>query len=60
LPDLGLLATSNAEGRFLFNRVGAGTHTVVVRTRDGGEAKAEGEVPGSKLDLVVGPARTAK
>jgi hypothetical protein len=60
LPDLGLLATSNAEGRFLFNRVGAGKHAVVVRTRDGGEAKAQVEVPGSKLDLVVGPARKAK
>jgi Pvc16 N-terminal domain len=57
LPELGLLATSNAEGRFMFNRVGAGRHALLVRTREGGEAKAEVEVPGAKVDLVVGRAR---
>jgi Pvc16 N-terminal domain/Carboxypeptidase regulatory-like domain len=60
LPDLGLLATSNAEGRFLFNRVGAGTHKLHVRTRDGGEAETEVQVPGTKVDVVIGAARRAK
>jgi uncharacterized protein DUF4255 len=60
LPDLGLLASSQPNGRFLFNRVPSGKHKVVVRTRDGGEAEAEAEVPGSKLDLVVGAPRKRK
>jgi hypothetical protein len=54
MPALGLLATTGPDGRFLFHRVMSGTHEVVVRTRDGAEATAEAEVPGSKLDLVVG------
>jgi Pvc16 N-terminal domain len=57
MPDLGLLASSQPDGRFLFNRVPSGTHKVVVRTRDGSEAEAEVQIPGSKLDLVVGGAR---
>ena len=60
LPDLGLLAASNADGRFIFNRVAAGTHALVVRTRDGAEAKTEIEVPGTRVDLVVPPARKGK
>lgn len=60
LPDLGLLATSNPDGRFIFNRVASGTHTVVARTRDGDEAKAEVQVPGTRADLVVGSSRRRK
>jgi Pvc16 N-terminal domain len=54
MPDLGLLATSNREGRFIFNRVGSGKHRLEARTRDGGEASAEIEIPGAPADLVVG------
>jgi hypothetical protein len=53
LPDIGVLATSGADGRFLFSRVPSGTHTIQTRTLDGGEAKAEVLVPGTKADLVV-------
>jgi hypothetical protein len=54
MPDLGILATSDQDGRFIFNRVGQGEHTIVARTRDGGEAEAKVQVPGKKADLVVG------
>jgi hypothetical protein len=53
LPQLGLLATSNAEGRFIFNRVSQGTHEIVVRTRDGRELITEVAIPGPKADLVL-------
>jgi hypothetical protein len=55
LPDLGLLASSQPDGRFLFKRVPSGKHKLVVRTRDGGETETDVQVPGSKADLVVGP-----
>ena len=54
LPALGLLATADADGRFRFDRVPSGRHAVVVRAPDGGEAKAEVDVPGGRADLVVG------
>jgi Pvc16 N-terminal domain/Carboxypeptidase regulatory-like domain len=57
LPGLGLLASTNADGRFIFNRVGQGTHEVVVRTREGDEATAEVQIPGAKVDLVIGATR---
>jgi hypothetical protein len=61
MPDLGLLATSNREGRFIFNRVNAGKHRIEARTRDGGEAQLEAEIPGTSADLVIGsPARKGK
>jgi hypothetical protein len=60
LPDLGLLASSDPDGRFLFKRVPSGKHKLVVRTRDGGEAEADVQVPGTKADVVVGAARKAK
>jgi hypothetical protein len=53
LPGLGLLATSDAAGRFRFDRVPSGRHALEVRARDGGKAKADVEVPGAKADLVV-------
>jgi uncharacterized protein DUF4255 len=53
LPELGLLSTSDREGRFRFDRVPSGTHALVARTRDGGEAKADVDIPGAKADLVI-------
>jgi hypothetical protein len=55
MPGLGLLATSNREGRFIFNRIAAGKHRIEVRTRDGAEAQADVEIPGAPADLVVKP-----
>ena len=62
MPDLGLLAASNREGRFIFNRVRAGKHRIEARSRDGGEAKIDVEIPGTPADLVIGarPASKAK
>jgi Pvc16 N-terminal domain len=54
LPDIGVLATSGPDGRFLFSRVPSGKHTIQTRTVDGGEAKAEVLVPETKADLIVG------
>jgi hypothetical protein len=38
----------------VFKRVPTGRHKLVARTRDGGEAEAEVQVPGAKADLVIG------
>jgi hypothetical protein len=53
LPELGLLATADGDGRFLFSRVPAGSHSIAVRTRDGAEATAAVQVPGGRADLEV-------
>jgi hypothetical protein len=53
LPGLGVLATTGADGRFRFDRVPSGRHAVVVRAPDGGEAKADVDVPGGRADLVI-------
>jgi hypothetical protein len=60
MPDLGLLATSNREGRFIFNRVGPGKHRIEARTRDGGEAAIEVQIPGTPADLVIGKSAPRK
>ena len=57
LPELGLLASSQPDGRFLFKRVPSGEHKLVVRTRDGGEAAADVQIPGGMTDLVIGSGR---
>jgi uncharacterized protein DUF4255 len=57
MPDLGLLASSNREGRFIFNRIPNGRHRIEARTRDGGEAAIEVEIPGMPADLVIGSGR---
>src|SRR5215218_9259102 len=54
LPDLGVFAASDRNGRFVLQRVPSGTHQLVARTRDGAEATAEIAVPGAVLDLTVG------
>jgi hypothetical protein len=53
IPALGLLATAGDDGRFRFDRVPSGRHSVVVRALDGGEAAAAVDVPGGRADLVV-------
>jgi Pvc16 N-terminal domain len=60
MPDLGLLASSNREGRFLFNRIGAGRHKIEVRTRDGASGETQIEIPGAPADLVVKPAKAKR
>jgi hypothetical protein len=60
LPDLGLFAASDRQGRFVLQRVPSGTHKLTARTRDGAEATAEVAVPGAVLDLTVAPAKRAR
>jgi hypothetical protein len=60
MPDLGLLATSNSEGRFIFNRVRTGSHRIEARTRDGGYVETQIEIPGAPADLVIGAPKARK
>ncbi|HET6550369.1 MAG TPA: Pvc16 family protein [Solirubrobacter sp.] len=53
LPDVGTWASSNADGRFTFNRLPPGTHRLLARTIDGREAVAQLEVPGNGVELVI-------
>ena len=57
LPELGLFAASDPQGRFLLRRVPPGKHKLVARTRAGAEAKSEIAVPGATLDLTVAPTK---
>ena len=54
LPDSGLFASSDADGRFRFDRLAPGRHRLVARSAAGAEATADLDVPGSLLDLVLG------
>jgi hypothetical protein len=53
LPDSGLFASTDADGRFRFDRLAPGRHRLVARSLDGAEATADLDVPGSLLDLVL-------
>jgi Pvc16 N-terminal domain/Carboxypeptidase regulatory-like domain len=53
LPDVGTWASSNAEGRFRFDRLPPGTHRLLARTADGREADTQLVVPGAGVDLVI-------
>jgi len=53
LPDVGTWASSDAEGRFRFDRLPPGRHRLLARTVDGREADAQLEVPGAGVELVI-------
>jgi hypothetical protein len=53
LPESGVWASSDAGGRFVFDRLRPGIHRIVARTRDGGEVAATVSVPGERADLVI-------
>jgi hypothetical protein len=53
LPELGAWASSDADGRFIFDRVGPGPHRLVARTADGREVETTIEVPGSTADVAL-------
>jgi hypothetical protein len=59
LPDSGRWASTNAEGRFRFDRLTPGKHRLLARTADGREAAADLEVPGALLDLVLDDAKAS-
>jgi hypothetical protein len=60
LPEAGRFASTNREGRFIFDRLNPGRHKLLARTADGREGSADLEVPGSMLDLVLDGAKAAK
>jgi hypothetical protein len=57
MPDLGRFATSDRDGRFLFDGVRGGEYRVVARNAAGEEAAATVKVPGGGADLELGGAR---
>jgi hypothetical protein len=56
LVETGTWTTTNAEGRFFFNRIRAGRHRFRARGTDGSEGTGEVAVPGPPADLSLTPA----
>ena len=54
LPQVGLWAASDANGRFRFAPLEPGNYECVARTADGAEAKGTLEVPGGGVELTMG------
>jgi hypothetical protein len=59
LPDSGLFTSSDAKGRFRFDRLAPGRHRLVARTADGRETAADLDVPGALVDLVLDGGKAA-
>ena len=57
MPELGRFASSDRDGRFLFDGVRGGEYRVVARNAAGQEAAATVKVPGGGADLELGGAR---
>jgi hypothetical protein len=53
LPDVGLWAASDTDGRFRFAPIEAGSYPCLARTADGREATGSLEVPGKGVELVL-------
>lgn len=62
LPEAGLWAATDRDGRFRLDRIRPGRHRVIARTADGDEARATVTVPGESADLLIGarPKRPAR
>jgi len=54
LPEAGRWTATDADGRFLLNRIQPGKQHVVVRTATGEESSATADVPGDRVDIVIG------
>lgn len=54
IPESGAWTAADESGRFVFHRVPAGRHRVIARSADGSETETEAEVPGARVDLVMG------
>jgi hypothetical protein len=59
LPDAGIFASSDAGGRFRFDRLAPGRHRLVARAADGRETEADFDVPGAMVDLVLDGGKAA-
>jgi len=63
MPESGAWISTNADGRFVFDRVRPGVHRVLARTVAGGEVAATIAIPGESVDLVIsspGPGANAR
>ena len=60
LPDSGLWTSSDARGRFIFDRLSPGRHRIVARTADERVAEGTLEVPGKPADLVLGDGKRSR
>jgi len=54
VPEAGLWTATDATGRFVLNRILPGKLHIVVRTATGDEAEVTAEVPGDRVDIVIG------
>src|SRR3954452_16314158 len=55
VPDAGLWAVTDRDGRYRFDRIRPGSQRVIARTATGDEMEAAIEVPGAPADLVFRP-----
>jgi Pvc16 N-terminal domain/Carboxypeptidase regulatory-like domain len=60
VPSVGAWTSSDAEGRFRFDRIAPGTYACSARAADGREASGKLVVPGLGVDLVLDGARGRK
>ena len=62
VPSAGLWTATGRDGRFRFDRIQPGSHSVIARTATGGEAQAALDVPAGTVDLTIGakPARSRR
>jgi Pvc16 N-terminal domain/Carboxypeptidase regulatory-like domain len=59
LPDSGQMTSTDAGGRFRFDRLAPGRHRLLARSPDGRETAADLDVPGAMLDLVLDGGKAA-
>lgn len=59
LPEVGLWAASDRDGRFRFAPLQPGAYECLARTADGAEAKGSLDVPGAGVELTLGTPRKA-
>ena len=60
LPESGRFAVADARGSFVIEHVPLGSQKLVVRGPDGAEQEAQVDVPGSRVDIVLGAAVASK
>jgi hypothetical protein len=53
MPESGAWTSTDARGRFVFDRVRPGIHRLMARAMDGGEVAATVSIPGEQLNLVI-------
>ena len=53
VPEIGRWSATDAAGRFRFERMSPGSHRLVARTAEGGQAEGKYSVPGDAADLTL-------